>query len=684
MNRLSIITVVVLALSVSCMRADDRTNYMNSYNFIKGMECVESGDYQEAIDFFKQELEVNPKNGYAYCLMAETYNDIEEYGQALENADAAIKLLSKDKEWKVRALRNRAEIHSLVNEDELALQDYAQAIKADPKRYEAYGDRANFYYLRHEYDKSDADWEKVIQLQPNNCYGYGGKACNMLARGKYEEGIALMDHAIRLYPNFQINYVVRADCYLHLNKYVEAAEDLISAMGIKYTVEVDDLLPRFKGNGMDILITKLKAKANEEKNEPAWLFLIGYVYDMHNMYHQAITYYKKSCELEEHDNSLYGISRCYYDLGNYTLAKEYNERCLALDSEDPSYLMLKSCLLYEEGKADDAITCLDKLIEIEPDYYGGYYKRGFVKDNLQDADGAIEDYSMAIALNPDDAYSYLGRGDMYSLKHEDEKALADYRKVVEIDTLYTDNACAQYAWQQLGQKDKAVEFMDSILANNADDPGCYYDAACLYARAGDTKMSLSYIRQSLEKGYRRFAHIENDNDLKPLRNLSEFKALMAKYREIYRQENMQATGGKNPNSELSEKVCFIPFTKDGGGTLTVPCTINGLPLHFCFDTGCSDVSMSQVEATFMLKNGFLSKDDIVGKQRFSDALGNVSEGTVIILKNVKFGDLTLKNVRASVVKNQIAPLLLGQSVLNRAGKVEIDYDNKQLIMKYRK
>ena len=55
-----------------------------------------------------------------------------------------------------------------------------------------------------------------------------------------------------------------------------------------------------------------------------------------------------------------------------------------------------------------------------------------------------------------------------------------------------------------------------------------------------------------------------------------------------------------------------------------------------------------------------------------DANGDVSVGTVINIKEVSFGGFHLANVRASVVRNQRAPLLLGQSVLGRLGKIEID------------
>lgn len=63
-----------------------------------------------------------------------------------------------------------------------------------------------------------------------------------------------------------------------------------------------------------------------------------------------------------------------------------------------------------------------------------------------------------------------------------------------------------------------------------------------------------------------------------------------------------------------------------------------------------------------------------GKARYMDANGDLSVGTVINLRKVTFAGLELENVRASVVDSNNAPLLLGQSVLARLGKVEIDYE----------
>jgi clan AA aspartic protease (TIGR02281 family) len=118
------------------------------------------------------------------------------------------------------------------------------------------------------------------------------------------------------------------------------------------------------------------------------------------------------------------------------------------------------------------------------------------------------------------------------------------------------------------------------------------------------------------------------------------------------------------------------------GIYTIPCNVNGLKLEFIFDTGASDVSVSLTEALFMLKNGYLKPEDILGKQNFTDATGKLSEGTKIILRKLEFEGLTLYNVEASVVHELAAPLLLGQSAMTKLGKFQLDPNNGTLtIMK---
>ena len=108
------------------------------------------------------------------------------------------------------------------------------------------------------------------------------------------------------------------------------------------------------------------------------------------------------------------------------------------------------------------------------------------------------------------------------------------------------------------------------------------------------------------------------------------------------------------------------------GVFQIPIEVDGVKMFFIFDTGASTISISETEANFLWKQGKIIKDHILGTANFSDANGNISEGTIIILTSVKIGDRVLQNVEASVVHNLNAPLLFGQSALGKFGKISID------------
>ncbi len=125
---------------------------------------------------------------------------------------------------------------------------------------------------------------------------------------------------------------------------------------------------------------------------------------------------------------------------------------------------------------------------------------------------------------------------------------------------------------------------------------------------------------------------------------------------------------------VSKGKCSIPMRRDGGVCYVVV-KINGVDMEVIFDTGASDVVISSIEALFLLKQGKLTDDDIIGTSYYKVANGSISAGTVIRLHSVQIGTKVLSDVRATVVDNMEAPLLLGQSALERFSSVSIDYKN---------
>lgn len=100
--------------------------------------------------------------------------------------------------------------------------------------------------------------------------------------------------------------------------------------------------------------------------------------------------------------------------------------------------------------------------------------------------------------------------------------------------------------------------------------------------------------------------------------------------------------------------------------------INGIRLRFIFDTGASSICISSAEATVLIRQGTLKEEDILSVESFQDATGKISEGTKINLRTVKIGNRVLKNIEALVIDNTEAPLLLGQTALEKFGKISID------------
>lgn len=124
----------------------------------------------------------------------------------------------------------------------------------------------------------------------------------------------------------------------------------------------------------------------------------------------------------------------------------------------------------------------------------------------------------------------------------------------------------------------------------------------------------------------------------------------------------------------------IEMEKDAG-VYKVPCKVNGLKLKFIFDTGASAVSISSTVANMMLENDYLSEKDIIGNGYSQIANGEIVDHTKINLETIEIGGLVLNDVEAIVIHQQSAPLLLGQSAIQKLGKVSIS-GNKLSIQTY--
>lgn len=684
--------IVAVLIAFVCATANAQNiKRPGSYNFLRGVEAYEKDNLDEANDYFDKEISDNPKNGYAYLYKSAIYYANEDYGKVISLLNKALKYIqSKDLEYIPMAYRLRMYAYICLEDTAKALADATTIIdlcKGKDECYEyimkTYEQRAQLYYEQGKYDLADADYRKMIEIDEANVYGYMGLGRNAIAEKRYDEAIALFNKVEKLTNNdYSSVYSFRAECYLALEKWNEATDDILNALNIDNDRKARWLLSLLEEPAFSMMVSKLKLFSSANPKDVQWPNYIAHMYEIQNNYNNAIKWYSTAIERDAYEDFFYHLSICQNKIGDNEAALRNINQALNIDSVNSDYIEKKADILYDMYHIDDAITELDKLVDLYPKYAPGYYQRASYKAINKDYEGALDDYMAATIFYSDYSFVYLGRAYVYDKLGQKELAEADYKKVVKIETMAEEPSNKLfYAYQALGQTDKAVQLLNAILAKDTTNAGNYYDAACLYSRMNDKSMALEYLEKCLSLGYNQFAHISYDYDMDNIRETAEFKSLIAKYNNMQTSASVVKSVSNMTNTNKKETITSssaeIPFIKEDG-VCKVKCDINGLPLHFVFDTGASDVTISMVEATFMMKNGYLNNKDVVGSQRYIDANGDVSVGTVLNLNKVNFGGMELKNVRASVVRNQKAPLLLGQSVLGRLGKIEIDNSKRVL------
>ncbi|MGV8996471.1 MAG: retropepsin-like aspartic protease family protein [Parvibaculaceae bacterium] len=143
-------------------------------------------------------------------------------------------------------------------------------------------------------------------------------------------------------------------------------------------------------------------------------------------------------------------------------------------------------------------------------------------------------------------------------------------------------------------------------------------------------------------------------------------------------DDLMGVGGDLGSRVASSLVTNKPVTaSDGtvyltrrmsGGHFHVDAVVNGHVTSFLIDTGASDVAMSESAA----RAAGINVDDLVYDQPYQTANG-VTMGARVTLDTIQVGEIVVRNVRGSVMKED-GMSLLGMSFLNALGSYEFKGD----------
>ena len=496
----------------------------------------EEGDEEKGLELVNKQLRETPDNIDALILRVRLFCRKDEYGFALSDVNHALKVNKPKKSgvpmstlywWRGTIYRHMDDYYKSADAYKTA---YELASKDDKEYLQSISfDYAQSLYVIYKLDEAEAVYRNMLARDEADQAAMVGLARNMIDREQYQQAVEILDKCQKYGTDYSEVYRFKMKAYDKLGETAKAIDagldwfDMDDEVNLDAVLEVLTKRPNYAE-------ARIKARTNESDEPFQWKVLLCSYYQEVFQYADAVKGYDAiEKEYGQHRNINYYRSICYSRIGLNDLAIQDISRAMDgyADWED---FCRRGDYYRLAGDLDSAIEDFTSAIEEQPDECFAYYRRGWCYEMKGDKKKALEDYNVGIDLNEDYPYLYLMRGNLLLDDGKTQQAEADFQKILQLDTLVDDTTCRMYALHYLGRDKEAEEWMDKVIAAYPKDYGSYYDQACLYARMGRLNESIGALRTAFEKGYCSFSHIRLDDDLDPVRDLPEFKALVEEYK----------------------------------------------------------------------------------------------------------------------------------------------------------
>lgn len=504
-----------------------------SPNIEQALKDIEEYEYACAIKKLEMELKQNSENQLVVMgLLGYANYGNGNYAKAMSLFDQTIECgKGGDSIFLSTVYYHRAGLNSEIGDTIASIRDYLKAISYEPANDKALTELAEIYFQTNQFDEADNMFLKLINVDSGNPYPYYGLARNAYNQGKFYEASGYIDKASVLDEDKERISLMKVRLGIASENWNEVLTESLKVIAQNSdNEEAYYSILKCSDSIYDESRKKMKEKIVNEPENGVWSFILSHIYIRHGKYDKAILCLNHLQSNEEYRRlASYWIGECYDKLDDQRLVIETMNKAINQDSTIVDYYLKRADALFYEQELDRAEKDYRKIIDLEKEYaYYSLYRLGWIREMQERYNEALDYYNMSILLKEDYAYTYMMKGSLLKDYFNDmDNATVAFKKCIELDNGISEGTCKQYAYLALGDTEKAIEITDSILGMTAN-PGAYYDAACIYSRMGEREKAVIYLEQAFKKGYKKFKHALNDNDLENLRNYTEFESLLKK------------------------------------------------------------------------------------------------------------------------------------------------------------
>ena len=178
----------------------------------------------------------------------------------------------------------------------------------------------------------------------------------------------------------------------------------------------------------------------------------------------------------------------------------------------------------------------EKAMKLDPESYDAWYFFGRTKVHEGDVARAITLFERAAEIRPEDYQSMLLLPQLYHSTGDRERELKAAREGIKrarmvLDLNPDDNRALNmgaFALLRLGDREEAMRWMESSVEKAPLDSIVHYNAACLYALAGEVEKSLDCLENiQLRVGNLNREWLTHDSDLDSIREHPRYAKILS-------------------------------------------------------------------------------------------------------------------------------------------------------------
>lgn len=227
---------------------------------INGIRHHDKGEYEEALEFYKKALELDPESDLVNYEIAYTCFEMKNYTEAINYAELALKANSKNA---VMAGIVKGSSLNYLNETDNSIKTFKDAIAKFGDHYLLYYNLALVYHKQHEYEEESNALIKAISLKYNHASSHLQLAYCKNAMNKKAETLLNLYYFLFLEANSQRSKVAYELLQSIYNSSVQKDENKPGT----FNIILDPNSFESEYQGIEIMIPMLQALKTTEINE---------------------------------------------------------------------------------------------------------------------------------------------------------------------------------------------------------------------------------------------------------------------------------------------------------------------------------------------------------------------------------------------------------------------------------